>query len=198
MSAAVKVASREPRSIANGPGERFVVWVQGCPFRCPGCYNPAFLPFEGGEEMTVDALESEILRVRGIDGVTFSGGEPMAQAAALAALSERLRMRGLSVICFTGYTHEALLRMNDPAIGAFLREIDLLIDGPYVERWRTNLRWRGSSNQRLLRLTTRFDQVESDERNTVELIVGREGFRTTGIFDPEIARRLEEHLDGHA
>ena len=93
-----------PRSRANGPGERAVVWVQGCPRKCPGCFNPATQAFVDRELVSVDELESQILAQEGIDGVTFSGGEPFAQAGQLAELAKRLQERGLTVVCTPG-TH---------------------------------------------------------------------------------------------
>ena len=86
MSDGVNVAAFLPRSRANGPGERAVVWVQGCPRPvCPGCWNPAFLDVNHeATRVSVPDLAARILALDGLDGVTFSGGEPFHQAAALA------------------------------------------------------------------------------------------------------------------
>ena len=75
------------RSGVNGPGIRAVVWVQGCPFRCKGCFNERFQPFSPATGIPVDTLAGTILALPGIDGVTFSGGEPFAQAGPLAELA---------------------------------------------------------------------------------------------------------------
>ena len=88
------------RSAANGPGERFVVWVQGCPLACPGCWNPDTWSFERRVVRDIDELAAEILSVEDIEGVTFTGGEPFAQARALAELARRVRHRGLSAFVF--------------------------------------------------------------------------------------------------
>jgi len=95
-----------PSSYANGPGCRAVLWVQGCPLHCPGCFNPYTHAFNQGQWVTVDELESRILALGpGVEGVTISGGEPLVQAPALAELLRRLKARTtLSVIVFTGYT----------------------------------------------------------------------------------------------
>ena len=77
----ITAADWEERSVVNGPGERFVLWLQGCPFRCRGCFNPAFLPFAGGRRVLVAEMAERILSVPGVEGVTYSGGEPMAQRA---------------------------------------------------------------------------------------------------------------------
>ena len=83
------------KSEVNGPGTRAVVWVRGCPIHCPGCFNEQFQPFSPATLIPVDELAGTILSLHGIDGVTFSGGEPFAQAGPLAALGERLREDGL-------------------------------------------------------------------------------------------------------
>ena len=86
----------QERSAVNGPGERFVLWLQGCPLRCPGCCNPEFQPLVPRHLLVVEELAGRILAVPGIEGVTYSGGEPTVQARGLACLSERLRPAGLS------------------------------------------------------------------------------------------------------
>ena len=120
------------RSEVNGPGIRAVVWVQGCPLRCEGCFNEQFQPFSPATLIPVDELAGTILALPGIDGVTFSGGEPFAQAGPLAALGERLRRAGLTIVTYTGYTAEQLASGDDPAWPALLAVTDLLIAGPYI------------------------------------------------------------------
>src|SRR6476646_9130931 len=104
----VNVARTLPRSAANGPGERFVVWVQGCPRACPGCWNPDTWAFERRDLREVDDLIAEVLSTDGIEGVTFTGGEPFAQARALAEIARAVRATGLSVFVFTGYELDEL------------------------------------------------------------------------------------------
>jgi anaerobic ribonucleoside-triphosphate reductase activating protein len=97
------VAAFEPRSLANGPGLRAVLWVQGCGKRCPGCFNPEFQQRAGGREVAVEEVLQWIADAQGIEGVTFSGGEPFDQAEALAAVARGAQARGLGVVVFTGY-----------------------------------------------------------------------------------------------
>src|SRR5215470_17922358 len=85
---------------AEGPGKRFALWFQGCPLRCPGCCNPEMLSFDGGREMPIAQLAELILdaaRREGVEGITLLGGEPLAHAAAGAALARLVREQGLSV-----------------------------------------------------------------------------------------------------
>jgi len=162
---AVNVAHTVDRCRVLGPGERFVLWVQGCPLRCPGCHNPQFQPFRHATWFTVDDLEERILAVSGVEGATYVGGEPFAQAQALADLSRRIRAKGLSVMVYSGFKLEQLRRGVLPHARALLAETDLLLDGPYREHLPSNRPWRGSDNQRLIPLTQRYrDKVVEWDR----------------------------------
>ena len=155
----LQVAETVPVTEAEGPGRRFAVWVQGCPFRCPGCCNPEMLPVRGGRPLPVGRLLGAIERAaeqHGIEGVTLLGGEPFAQAAGAAALAEGVQRRGLSVIVFTGYTLEELRATRDGAVDELLSHTDVLVDGPYIKALpETGRRWIGSANQCVHFLTDR-------------------------------------------
>ena len=87
----VRVHAIEPRSRANGPGVRFVVWLQGCTLGCPGCFNPLTHDPRAGTERAVDDIVAQLRAVR-VDGLTLSGGEPMQQRdAAFKRLLHRRR-----------------------------------------------------------------------------------------------------------
>src|SRR5258708_36949124 len=105
----LQLAQAVPCTEAEGPGRRFALWFQGCPLRCPGCCNPAMLPFEGGQAVRVGALVEEIHEARersAIEGITLLGGEPMAHASGALVLARAVRRLGLSVVAFSGYTLE--------------------------------------------------------------------------------------------
>jgi anaerobic ribonucleoside-triphosphate reductase activating protein len=169
MSTRINLSQFVPCSYVNGPGARAVVWVQGCPIRCPGCFNPHTHSFKPRQLVTVNELARRILEHSGIEGVTYSGGEPFAQAAALAQLSECLRAEGLSIVSYSGYTIEALRASRDQAKRSLLDLLDILIDGPFIQAQRADLLWRGSTNQRVHFLTDRY-------RNWVERVT-QEGRR---------------------
>jgi len=102
-----------PASRANGPGLRAVVFFQGCTLACCGCFNPDTHPFKG-TEVTVDAVAQRVIQAHkdhGVEGVTFSGGEPMQQARALLELIQTLRRQvpGLSFGLFSGYSELELV-----------------------------------------------------------------------------------------
>ncbi len=152
-----------PSTRAEGPGDRACLWVQGCPIRCPGCFNPGTWPEDGGQEVTVDEIEARILASPGIEGVTFLGGEPFEQAEELADLGQRVRREGLSVMTFTGYVLEDILKSRRPGWSELLDATDLLLDGPYVrELTDTSRPWVGSSNQRYHFLSPRYQHLEAD------------------------------------
>lgn len=137
-------------SIVDGPGIRTTVFAQGCPHRCPGCHNPETWEFGCGTPMTAEAV-LELVRANPLcRGVTFSGGEPFAQAEEFARLGRLLKQAGYEVAAYTGYTFEALLE-GTAAQRALLETLDVLIDGPYLAAQRSlELNFRGSRNQRVL------------------------------------------------
>lgn len=153
MGMELRVAGIQNESIVDGPGFRLAVFAQGCPHHCPGCHNPQTHPFEGGELMDTDQLLDILDSNPLLKGITLSGGEPFCQPEAMAELARQAHQRGKDVVCFTGYTLEQLLDTKDDAIRALLEQIDILIDGPYIEAQRDlTLLFRGSANQRLIDL----------------------------------------------
>ncbi|MBR5016087.1 MAG: radical SAM protein, partial [Clostridia bacterium] len=115
-------------SIVDGPGYRFVVFVQGCPHHCKGCQNPQTWSFtEGGYDTTVENIMKAVKENKLITGVTLSGGEPFTQAKALTVLAKELRKEGLDVMAFSGWTFEELRDGADEENGwlDLLRELSL-------------------------------------------------------------------------
>ncbi len=138
-------------SIVDGPGLRLTVFCQGCPHACPGCHNPATHDPQGGRLIEIEELAEAARRNPLLAGVTLSGGEPFAQAAACAALARAIRDMGKTVWTYSGYTYEELLRRQDAA--ALLEASDVLVDGPFILARRSlELKFRGSDNQRIIDL----------------------------------------------
>ena len=137
-------------SIVDGPGIRTTVFAQGCPHRCSGCHNPETWEFGCGTPTPAEAVV-EIVRANPLcRGVTFSGGEPFAQAAEFAALARLLKEHGYEVASYSGYTFEELLN-GTAEQRELLESIDILIDGPFVQAEKSlELNFRGSGNQRIL------------------------------------------------
>jgi anaerobic ribonucleoside-triphosphate reductase activating protein len=186
-SQTLQIAHHNPCTEAEGPGKRFALWFQGCPLRCPGCCNPEFLSFEGGETWKLADLLSEIYRAQaeqGIEGITLLGGEPLAHAAGAAALAKATWQRALSVMVFSGYTIEQARAMTDPAVADVLAHTDILVDGPYVrELPDTKRRWIGSTNQRIHFLTDRYraDDPCWQQPNTLEIRLDTTGLSVNGF-----------------
>lgn len=181
---------------ALGPGLRSVVWVQGCPFRCRGCIAPDWIPREGGREVDPADLAATLLAQPGITGFTFSGGEPMSQAAALARVITIARQqRDLTLICFTGYRlAELRARPPGPGVAGLLAQTDVLIDGRYVAARNDGLGLRGSANQQVHFLTGRLEHARAELtggrrrteiriRSRSALLVGVPGRGVSEAFD---------------
>jgi anaerobic ribonucleoside-triphosphate reductase activating protein len=182
MGAAIlHLAAYLPRSRANGPGVRAVAWVQGCPLRCPGCFNPAFWPFTGGQPISIDDLAQQILADGDTEGVSFSGGEPFAQAAALARLAKQLQAAGKGVLIFTGFAMDELRTHSDPSVHHLLERTDLLVAGPYQREQPCHHPLRASANQELIYLTARYRNLDLGPRR-VEYRINAHGVVTTTGF----------------
>ena len=154
MACEVRIAGIEPESVVDGEGIRYVVFVQGCPHRCPGCHNPETHSFDGGRVADIDELFEEIRENPLLKGVTFSGGEPFCQPKPLAELARRVHGIGKDVTTYTGYLYEDLLEMPDPDVADLLAQTDTLIDGPFILAEKDlTLSFRGSRNQRIIKLT---------------------------------------------
>ena len=143
-------------SIVDGPGLRYVIFVQGCPHRCPGCHNPGSHAYGGGKEATTDRIWWDIEKNPLIKGITFSGGEPFLWGHELAVIAKKARERGMNIMTYSGFTYEHLLKKaeTEPSVRELLCATDYLVDGRFEESLRDlNLHFRGSSNQRILDVT---------------------------------------------
>jgi len=151
-----------------GPEKRSVLWVQKCCFQCPGCVAPGYRE-EGGLWIETEELAEIFLEnSKEAEGITISGGEPFLQPETLLKFVRKLKeKKNLGVIIYTGFTKEELeVRMESkPAIKELLQETDLLIDGRYESKKDAGEAMRGSSNQRFLFLTPRYEnQISAAER----------------------------------
>jgi len=107
----------------------------------------------GGKEVPVADIIADMQKNPLTDGLTLTGGEPFSQPEDCAKLACAARAAGLNVWCYTGWTLEQLQAMPEAQI--LLRQIDVLVDGPYEEARRSlTLQWRGSENQRIICLNT--------------------------------------------
>ena len=160
----------------EGPKVRYCIWFQGCSRHCNGCWAKATWSHSGGTVYNACEILEDILNTKGIDGVTFLGGEPFEQPDVLEFLSKNIKKSGLSVVCFTGGRLENL-RKQYPRI---IENIDLLIDGEFIEKEKDFSRpWVGSKNQRFHFLTDRFNKsILTEYKNKIEVNISKNG----GIF----------------
>lgn len=148
----LRIAGIEPESFVDGPGIRMTIFTQGCNHHCPGCHNPQTHDFSGGHFIEISEILSMIEENPLLDGVTFSGGDPMDQSLALIPLAREIKERGMNLVIYTGYTYEHLMDdLNHPEFMELLTFADILIDGPFIMAKKSlELKFRGSSNQRII------------------------------------------------
>ena len=161
----IRIAGAVPESIVDGPGIRYAIFTQGCPFRCPGCQNPQAQSLNGGMEVPLSVLYKDITANPLIKGVTYSGGEPFIQTRPLIVLSKVLRAEGYNLWSYSGYTFDKL--EGDFMRRELLEYLDVVVDGPFVQaKHSMDLDFRGSSNQRII------DVQKSLKSGTVVLAEG--------------------------
>lgn len=153
MENQVLLAGILPESLVNGTGLRRVLFAQICKHNCPGCFNPDTHSELGGEWFNIDTLIQNIQTSPLISGVTFSGGDPFEQANQFAHIAQAVRTPNFDIWCYTGYTYEYILEHQTTQLGwqDLLHNIDILVDGPFIQSQHDpNLKYRGSSNQRII------------------------------------------------
>lgn len=158
MSDLLRVASLHHDSIVDGPGLRYVIFTQGCPHACPGCHNPETHDPNGGYNISAEDIILDIQSNPLLQGVTFSGGEPLLQFKTVYELAVQIKLMGMDIWMYTGYVFEDFksewIKLLD--------KLDVIVDGPFVMEKRTlSSPWRGSSNQRVIdvRKTLRSGKV---------------------------------------
>ena len=142
----------EKTSIANGEGIRVVLWVSGCSLHCKGCHNPETWNPNSGKPFNLEAKNElfEALDKSYIQGITFSGGNPLDSFPEVFALCKEIKEKFPSkdIWLYSGYTYEEI---NQALMGMILEYVDILVDGKYIKEQRDlRLKWRGSHNQRVI------------------------------------------------
>lgn len=156
----IKVADILYETMTDGPGFRTSIYCQGCGHHCPGCHNPQTWDFNGGKEYTVEELFN-IIEADEFSDVTFSGGDPMFQVEAFIELARMVKNKTNKTIwCYSGYTYEQIA--ESPRMSLILPFLDVLVDGQFmIDKRNTDLRFRGSENQRIIYLKNgEIDKIE--------------------------------------
>lgn len=155
--------------IADGPGVRVSIFLQGCEFHCYNCFNSETWDFEGGDELTEEVIERlmELCNEEYIQGLSILGGEPMhpknIDGTTKIAKTFKNMYPDKNLWVWSGYTFEVLQKRKDAE--EVLQYIDVLVDGQYKDELHDfRLEWRGSSNQRVI------DVPKSLKKGEIELI----------------------------
>lgn len=137
----MKIAGFYDESISNGLGWRAVLFVSGCPHHCPGCHNKEAQDFNYGEEFNEEEILKRIKENSILNGITISGGEPLCKEnipGVLKFIKDVKEIRPeFNVWCYSGYTLDQLIDRNDEETNKCLNEIDVLVDGRFVEEKKT-------------------------------------------------------------
>jgi anaerobic ribonucleoside-triphosphate reductase activating protein len=195
----LQVADIQDYSYVAGPGRRCVIWLAGCHRRCPGCFQPHYFSFRAGRRYHINELAERILGISGIDGVTFSGGEPFEQSAALASICRILKARSdLSLLSYSGYRLEWLRDESQQHLD-FLETLDIIIDGEYQENEAGSYLWRGSRNQRVIYLKSGDDYQSRDSakigQQQIQITLTSSRVVLTGFPDEASSREFQAALE---
>lgn len=166
-----------------GPGNRYVIWVQGCPHKCYGCISPEGIPFEVNNLVQINYIISAICKQEKISGITISGGEPFMQASKLVKiiLAVKTIRPEIDVVVFSGFK---LRELNWLEAKDLLKLIDVLIDGKYIENLSINIGLRGSSNQQVIFLTDKLKQHKQyfeERERSIEIHVYNQHQKIIGL-----------------
>lgn len=147
----IRIADILFETMTDGPGFRTSIYSQGCAHQCPFCHNPQTWDFEKGKLYDVEEIFDIILSDPFSD-VTFTGGDPLYQVEAFTQLAKLIKNKtNKSIWCYTGYTYQEI--KENPKMSLILPFLDVLVDGPYINKLRnTDLKFRGSENQRIIHL----------------------------------------------
>lgn len=156
----MKYAGIIKNDVAAGKGVCVTFFVQGCDTHCPGCHNQGTWDFDGGYEFTQDTINSIIqaLNANGVQrNLCIMGGEPLHERnqflVQLLIQEVKKVYPNITIYLWTGYVYEDLIEKHEKILQNILQEIDVLIDGPFIQEQRDiTLAMRGSKNQRILNL----------------------------------------------
>lgn len=143
-----------PDTAVDGTGLRTSVYFAGCNHRCKGCHNPESWKFDAGEEIEISEIVDKVDEYDN-HKVTLSGGDPMYRKEEVLELIKELKKRisDINIWIYTGFKHEELIDLDDNIVNEILDNIDVLVDGPFVEDLKSdNCLFRGSTNQRIIYL----------------------------------------------
>lgn len=180
----------------EGFGQRYCIWVQGCSIRCLGCANKEMWEFGRSPVYDTESIIEDILLYKDdIEGITIMGGEPFDQALAVLDIVRAVKKEGLTVMVFTGYIYEDLVKKNEDIIKKIMHFSDVIIDGPYeLEKKDYTRPWVGSKNQRYIFLSECYQEKDlANVKNKCEIKISSNGIvEINGMADYVILKELLE------
>ena len=168
MRIKISIGAIYRESIVDGIGVRTSIYAMGCSHQCYNCHNPQTWDINNGTLLTVQDIYDRVAYYSVLaetiipTGITFTGGDPMYQAAGFSELARLIKYdTKFDIWCYTGYTFEEIINSQDDKYN-LLKNVDVLVDGRYIHELRDiSLDYRGSSNQRII------DVQESLKQNTI-------------------------------
>ena len=200
----IKISHYIENTRVLGPFIRSALWVHGCNRSCKGCIAQD-MNTQVPKNYEIEELAKVFLGIESAEGITISGGEPFLQAGGLCELVSKIRAhRDYGVIVYTGNTYEELLECDDSNVREFLSQIDILIDGSYIQELDDGVPYRGSSNQRIMLLSDRYKNCYEDyylkgTKRNIEIKVTGENVYLTGVPSKnglEIWKRFKKKAGG--
>ncbi len=173
-----------------GPGERYVIWTQGCSLHCKGCWNKDTWSFKPNLVWSVEEVLKDILSSKEeIEGVTILGGEPLDQYEPVLELVRKIQLHNLTVMLYTGYELEEVYSKGYSEI---LSYVDILIPGRFEEsKKNVNLEWRGSENQEIIYLSDKYKNYKQVDANYIEITIDENGKQIIlGYPDEKILKEM--------
>lgn len=194
----INVGNFIPCSETNGPGIRAVLWLQGCLKRCRNCWNPELLSLNAGKLWSIEETIEKLISSKNIEGITLLGGEPFLQAHTLSKVTSIIRNYGYTVMAYSGYKLDELLLMNKDVL-KLLENCDILVDGEYDENLKSDLLWRGSSNQKIHFLTNQYFYLKNNINKPVrnfEIFIEGNNLVITGDPPNDILNSIKSLFNG--
>ena len=175
-----------------GPGKRLGIWVQGCHRRCNGCANPDLWEYDERKHIPLEVMKGislAAINMYHLEGITITGGEPVDQAGELHELLIDLKPICNDILMFTGYTYKELKEKKESAIESLLRDIAVLVDGPYIKEKNSGEKLRGSNNQHSIVLDRaemeKYHEYLHDSEQIAETFLSGDGVIVPGIHRQE-------------
>jgi anaerobic ribonucleoside-triphosphate reductase activating protein len=161
-------------STVNGPGYRYVLWVQGCKLNCKGCFNPETHSYNFTTTQDIEDIAIEINSNPLIDGITISGGEPLDYSIELIGLLKLIK-KSLTTIIFTGYTIKEITKDSEKL--KLIKKVDLVLSGRF-----NNKLAHPYLGKKIMNITGRVDYKYFMPKTTFEYSIGQSKVTKTGIF----------------